>query len=60
VVAIGVDPSVLRTTFTSVRQVALYTNGMDISNIEEGTPVYVATGMRISWVAAWPAFRHYD
>jgi hypothetical protein len=60
VVAIGVDPSVLRATFASVRQVAVYANGLGISNLEEGTPVYVATGMRASWAAAWPAFRHYD
>jgi 4-amino-4-deoxy-L-arabinose transferase-like glycosyltransferase len=60
VVAIAVDPSVLRATFAYVRQVALYTNGPGISNLEESTPVYVATGMRTSWTAAWPAFRHYD
>jgi len=60
VVAIGVDPSTLRATFTSVRQVAVYTNGLGISNLEEGTPVYVATGPRVSWAAAWPAFRHDD
>jgi hypothetical protein len=60
VVAIGVDPSVLRATFTSVRQVAQYANGLGISNLEEGTPVYVASGLRISWAAAWPAFCHYD
>jgi hypothetical protein len=60
VVAVGVDLSVLRATFASVRQVALYTNGLGISNLEEGTPLYVATGMRTSWAAAWPAFRHYS
>jgi 4-amino-4-deoxy-L-arabinose transferase-like glycosyltransferase len=60
VVAIGVSPSALRATFESVRQVTVCTNGLGISNLEEGTPVYVATGMRTSWAAAWPAFRHYD
>jgi hypothetical protein len=60
VVAIGVDPSVLRASFASVRRVATYANGLGISNLEEGTPVYLATGMRTSWAAAWPAFRHYD
>jgi hypothetical protein len=38
----------------------VYTNGLGIRNQEEGTPVYVATGMRTSWAAAWPAFGHYD
>jgi hypothetical protein len=60
VVAIGVDPAVLRKTFATVRKVAVYGNGLGISNLEEGTPVYVATGMRLSWAAAWPAFRHYN
>jgi 4-amino-4-deoxy-L-arabinose transferase-like glycosyltransferase len=60
VVAVGVDPSVLRAAFASVRRVALYTNGLGISNLEEGTPVYVATGLRAPWSLAWPAFRHYD
>jgi hypothetical protein len=60
VVAIGVDPSLLRATFTSVRLAARYTNGLGISNHEEGTLVYVATGLRASWAAAWPGFRHYD
>jgi hypothetical protein len=60
VVALGVDPSVLRATFASVRQVARYTNALGISNQEQGTPVFVATGMRTSWAAAWPAFRHFD
>ena len=60
VVAIGVDPSALHATFASVRQVAMYTNGLDIGNLEEGTPVYLATGMRTSWATAWPRFRHYN
>jgi hypothetical protein len=60
VVALGVDPSVLRATFASVREVAVYTNGLGIRNQEEDTPVYVATGLRATWAAAWPAFRHYD
>jgi hypothetical protein len=51
---------VLRATFASVREVAVYTNGLGIRNQEEDTPVYVATGLRTTWAAAWPAFRHYD
>ncbi|MBO0775070.1 MAG: glycosyltransferase family 39 protein [Actinobacteria bacterium] len=60
VVAIGVAPSMLRSAFSSVRQVARYANGLGIDNAEEGTLVYVATGLRVSWAAGWPAFRHYD
>jgi hypothetical protein len=46
---------VLRATFASVREVAVYTNGLGIRNQEEDTPVYVATGLRTTWAAAWPA-----
>ena len=60
VVAIGVDPTILRAEFTSVRLVATYDNGLGVSAPEQGVQIYVATGRRTSWAAAWPAFRHYD
>jgi 4-amino-4-deoxy-L-arabinose transferase-like glycosyltransferase len=60
VVAIGVDPATLRKEFTSVRLVATYDNRLGVSTPEQGTQVYVATGLRTSWAAAWPAFRHYN
>jgi hypothetical protein len=60
VVAIGVDPATLHAEFTSVRLVATYDNGLGVSAPEQGTQVYLATGLRTSWTAAWPAFRHYD
>jgi hypothetical protein len=59
-VAIGMDPGVLRQWFRSVRQVAVYRNGLGVSDDEEGTDVYVATGLRGSWAAAWPAFRDFS
>ncbi|HEX3958246.1 MAG TPA: hypothetical protein VHZ03_16705 [Trebonia sp.] len=59
VVAIGVDPSILRAQFTSVRLAATYDNGLGINVPEQGVQVYIATGRRTSWAAAWPAFRHY-
>jgi hypothetical protein len=55
-----VDPSILRAEFTSVHLMATYDNGLGISAPEQGVQVYVATGLRTSWVVAWPAFRHYD
>jgi hypothetical protein len=58
-VAIGVDPALLRREFTRVREVAVYTNGLGVSDDEEGTPIYVATGLRGTWAADWPAFRAY-
>jgi hypothetical protein len=38
-------------------RVAVYHNGMNVSDDEEGMPIYVATGLRGSWAFAWPAFR---
>jgi hypothetical protein len=60
VVAIGVSPALLRAEFRSVRLAAVYDNGIGVSNQEQGVAVYVASGLRTSWTAAWPAFRHYD
>jgi 4-amino-4-deoxy-L-arabinose transferase-like glycosyltransferase len=60
VIAIGGDPVILREDFASVRLAAVYDNGLGISDQEQGTPIYVATGLRTSWATAWPTFRHYD
>lgn len=59
-VAIGVDPALLRREFAHVRQVATFTNGLDVDDDEQGTPVYVASGLRGSWARDWPAFRQYS
>jgi len=59
-VAIGVDPALLHRWFSSVRAVAVYRNGLNVADDEEGTPIYVATGLRGPWVSAWPAFRDYS
>src|SRR5258708_36736956 len=52
--------AILRAEFTSVRLVATYDNGLGLNVPEQGVQVYVGTGRRTSWAAAWPAFRHYD
>jgi hypothetical protein len=59
VVAIGVDPAVLRRQFRSVRLAAVWDNGAGLANEEQGTQVYVATGLRVRWATAWPSFRVY-
>jgi 4-amino-4-deoxy-L-arabinose transferase-like glycosyltransferase len=59
-VAINVDPVLLGHWFRSVRQVAVYRNGLGVSDDEEGAVIYVATGLRGSWAAAWPAFRDFS
>jgi hypothetical protein len=60
VVAIGVDLAVLQRQFRSVRLAAVWNNGFGVPDEEQGTQVYVATGLRASWATAWPAFRHYS
>jgi hypothetical protein len=59
-VAINVDPELLRHWFRSVRQVAVYRNGLGVSDDEEGAVIYLATGLRGSWATAWPAFRDFS
>ena len=38
---------------------AVYRNGLGVSDDEEGAVIYVATGLRSPWAAAWPSFRDY-
>ncbi len=59
-IAVNVDPALLRREFTHVRQVATFDNGLGADDDEQGAPVYLATGLRSSWAAAWPAFRNYS
>jgi 4-amino-4-deoxy-L-arabinose transferase-like glycosyltransferase len=58
-IAVGVNPGLLRRDFAQVREVAVYRNGLGVSDDEEGTPIYVASGLRVPWSRAWPAFRAY-
>jgi hypothetical protein len=59
-VAINVSPSLLRREFTHVTDVTRYRNGLNVDDDEEGAAIYVATGLRSSWAAAWPAFKDYS
>jgi 4-amino-4-deoxy-L-arabinose transferase-like glycosyltransferase len=59
-VAINVNPALLHREFTHVTQVAVYRNGLNVSDDEEGATIYVATGLRSSWATAWPAFRDFS
>jgi hypothetical protein len=59
-VAVNVDPALLRLEFAHVRLVATFSNGLGVSDDEQGASIYVATGLKSSWAQAWPAFRHYD
>jgi hypothetical protein len=60
VIAVNVDPALLRREFTRVRLVATFRNGLGVSDDEQGAQVFIATGLRSSWAQAWPAFRNYS
>jgi hypothetical protein len=59
-IVIGLDPSFLRREFRDVRQIATFYNGLGVTDDEQGSTVYLATGLRESWARAWPAFRNYS
>ena len=59
-IAVNIDPALLRRLFTSVRQVAVFRNGLGVSDDEQGALIYRATGLRTSWAAAWPLLRDFS
>ncbi|HEY5015568.1 MAG TPA: glycosyltransferase family 39 protein [Streptosporangiaceae bacterium] len=59
-IVVGLDPALLRREFARVRQIATFENGIGVSDDEQGTPLYLATGLRPAWKRAWPAFRNYS
>ncbi len=60
VVAVNVDPALLRREFAHVRLVARFWNGLGVSDDEQGAHIFVATGLRSSWAQSWAAFRDYS
>ena len=60
VIAVNVDPALLRREFARVRLVATFWNGLGVSDDEQGAQIFVATGLRSSWAQSWPAFRDYS
>jgi 4-amino-4-deoxy-L-arabinose transferase-like glycosyltransferase len=59
-VAINVDPALLRRWFSSVRVAVVYRNDLGVSDDEQGAVIYIASGLRSPWAAAWPSFRDYS
>ncbi len=59
-IAVNVDPRLLHREFSTVRQVATFSNGLGVSDDEQGAQIYLATGLRSPWVRAWLAFRNYS
>ena len=59
-VVINMDPGFLRREFASVRQVAVFQNGIGVADDEQGMQIFIATGLKTTWAKAWPAFRNYS
>ena len=59
-IAVNVWLPLLRAEFANVRLVGTFSNGLGVSDDEQGVPIYVATGLKSSWATAWPAFRKYS
>ena len=59
-IAINIDPALLRRLFTSVRRVAVFRNGLGVSDDEQGVVIYRAAGLRTSWAVAWPLLRDFS
>ncbi|HUL26254.1 MAG TPA: glycosyltransferase family 39 protein [Streptosporangiaceae bacterium] len=59
-IAVNIDPALLRRLFTTVREVAVFRNGLGVSDDEQGAVIYRATGLRTSWAKAWPLLRDFS
>jgi dolichyl-phosphate-mannose-protein mannosyltransferase len=59
-IAVGLNPVFLHREFRHVRLAATFWNGLGVSDDEQGTRIYLATGLRSSWARSWPAFRDYS
>ena len=59
-IVVNMDPAFLHREFRQIRLAATFWNGLGVSDDEQGAQVFVATGLRSSWAAAWPAFRNYS
>jgi 4-amino-4-deoxy-L-arabinose transferase-like glycosyltransferase len=58
-IAVNIDPPLLASFFTQVKQVATFDNGIGVQNDEQGAQIYLCTGQRQPWAQIWPAFRSY-
>jgi hypothetical protein len=59
-IAVNIDPALLRRLFTTVREVAVFHNGLGVSDDEQGVAIYRAAGLRTTWAKAWPLLRHFS
>lgn len=54
------DPAFRRREFSSVRLVATFFNGLGVSDDEQGAQIFIVSGLRSTWPAAWLAFLDYS
>jgi hypothetical protein len=59
-IAVNMDPTFLRREFSQVRKIATFTNGVGVSDDEQGATIYLVTGLKSSWAQAWPAFQDFS
>ncbi len=59
-IAVNVDPVLLRRLFRSVRQVAVFRNGLGVADDEQGARIYRVSGLRYPWAKAWPMLRDFS
>jgi len=59
-IAVNVDPALLRREFSRVRLVAIFRNGLGVSDDEQGARIFLATGLKSAWSHVWPTFRNYS
>lgn len=60
IVAVNLDPVLLRRLFEHVRFSFQYRNGLGVANDEQGVVVMVASGLRMPWSRSWVRFRDYS
>ena len=59
-VVVKMDPAFRRREFSSVRLVATFFNGLGVSDDEQGAQIFIVSGLRSTWPAAWLAFLDYS
>ncbi len=58
VIFVGYERSFLERFFTVVRQATTIHTPGGVANMEDGTPIWIASGQRADWAEIWPDFKH--
>jgi 4-amino-4-deoxy-L-arabinose transferase-like glycosyltransferase len=57
VLAIGIDDPTLRRSFARLERIGTIHTPHGVHNLEDGRPIWLATGPRAAWSELWPRFR---